>query len=195
LPLSGEELRSQLGSAAPSDFARSIRARFPRTPLDRLCDGYAEEVARASGLLAMARSLGVTVVHPAGLPDLARLTERFHVISVLAHAPGPEGTGHLEPAIELSDGLHFAPAVRAAISPRFDGVLDLSTCTSIALAEALKQARHDYLAVATVRPTHPKLRLLLYELHLRELSLSGRPVLFTRVLRAVADGLALVARS
>jgi hypothetical protein len=275
LPLSGEELRAELESDHPSDFAAGIRARFSKTAMDRVFNDYDEEVAAAGRVLDQARSAGVTVVRRAGLADLARLTERFHVVSVLAHSPSPgivagdildpvlfsdlarsgalpdqkRARRHLRlrgvdlgppavpcasavasvldallwtrapaatprrgrldrtrvedafpgairpgPVIELSDGLHSIGAVRGAIARSFDGVLDLSTCTSIVLAEALKRVRDDFLVVATVRTTHPRMRLLLYELHVQELALVRRPVLFTHVVRVVADALAIAAR-
>lgn len=276
LPLSRGELLAALESEHPSDFVRGIRARFPATPLDTLCDGYADEVATAGQVVAEARAAGVTIAPRAGLGDLAFLTARFSVVSVLAHAPGPgitaadildprglvetakSGTspdrkrvrrhlrwsgagldagaaplaataiaavlhallwthqapgmrrpGQLDrtrvedafpdtfaraPVIELCDGLHSLAAIRGAVSRRFNGVLDLSTCTSIVLAEALKRSRDDFLVLATRRATHPKVRLILYQLRMRELALARRPVLFTRVVDVVADALVRAAR-
>ena len=273
LPLSRGELLAELGSAHPSDFVRGIRARFPATPLQTICDGYADEVASAAQVVAEARALGVTVALGAGLADLAALTARFHVVSVLAHAPNPgitatdildvqallalaadgsspdrkrvrrhlrlrgvnlresaaapaiaailhallwthvaQGTrrlGQLDrtriedafprviapaPVIELGDGLHSLAAIRGAVAPSFDGVLDLSTCTSIVLGEALKRSRDDFLVLVTGRATHPKLRLILYQLRLQELARARRPVLLTRVVDVIADALARAAR-
>lgn len=276
LPLSRGELLAELGSERPSDFVRGIRARFPATSLATICHGYAEEVAMADRVVAEARAHGVTIALRATLADLAALTARFRVVSVLAHAPNPgiaeadildpralveaaqSGSSpdqkrvrrHLRlrglglgsgaatptaaaiaailhallwthaapgarrrgqmdrtrvedafpravaaaPVIELGDGLHSLAAVRGAVARSFDGVLDLSTCTSIVLGEALKRSRDDFLVLVTKRATHPKLRLLLYQLRMRELALARGPVLFTQVVDVVADALARAAR-
>jgi hypothetical protein len=276
LPLSRGELRAELESARPSDFVRGIRARFPATSLDTICDGYAAEVAVANQVIAEARALGVTVALAAGLDDLAKLTARFHIVSVVAHAPNPgvtaadildprglveaakqgaspdqkrirrhlrlggvdfdtsaalpsaptiaailhallwthvargtrrfgqldrtrvedafPGTFRPAPVIELHDGLHALAAIRGAVSPRFDGVLDLSTCTSIVLGEALKRTRDDFLVLVTRQVTHPKLRLILYQLRMQELARTRGPVLFTQVVDVIARALALAAK-
>jgi hypothetical protein len=273
LPLSADELRAQLVAENPSDFVRGVQGRLRGTPVDAVCAAYAAEVADAGRVLAGARALGVTVVPGARLADLTRLTERFRVVSILAHTPSAEITGEdiqdvaalatlarvgrtpdqrrvrrflrcsgidlgagaplpevsavastlqalvwtparsaprrrgmldrtqLEdafpgavrrsPVLELRDGLHTLAAVRRAVAPSFDGVLDLSTCTSAILGEALKRTRDDFIVVATLRATHPKLRLTLYELWLGELALARCPVRFTEVVSVVADALAL----
>lgn len=276
LPLSREELRAQLQLDHPSDFVQGIRERFAGTALDRVCDAYAVEVAAADRVLAAARSLGVTVVQRAGLGDVARLTARFQVVSVLAHTPDgavtaddivdprafaamaaaaatPDGAlvglhlrsrgigtgggevvnvaavvatlnellrtkepdgrrrlGALDRAriedafpgalraaamIELADGTHSLAAVRRAIAPSFGGVLDLSTCTSIVLGEALKRSRDDFLVLVKEHATRPGLRLLVYELRMQELARAGRPVRFTDVVRVIAAALEIAARS
>jgi hypothetical protein len=277
LPLSRDELHAELVSERPSDYVREIRARFPATSDDALSALYADKLGAAGQVIVEAAARGVTVVPRAGLADVAALTARCEVVSVLAHTPspgidagdiqdvpaflaalragrtpdqkrirrflrfggiavdprgappdagrvaarleallwtrGPPGArrfGQLDrtrvedacpdtilpaPVIELADGLHPLARVRAAIAPGFQGVLDLSTCTSIVLAEALKRRRRDFLVVATDRPTRPALRLLRYRLYLRELTLAGGPVLFSRVVDAVAKALVLLARS
>jgi hypothetical protein len=44
--------------------------------------------------------------------------------------------------LELFDGLHDVAAVERAVSPSFTGVLDLTTCTSMVLADQLDRARN-----------------------------------------------------
>ena len=53
-----------------------------------------------------------------------------------------ELAGHLEPArmIQLADGMITTPALLAALPPEYSGVLDLSTCNSVFLSEAIKRA-------------------------------------------------------
>ncbi|MFO0587002.1 MAG: hypothetical protein U0441_05675 [Polyangiaceae bacterium] len=100
----------------------------------------------------------------------------------------PEGL-RPAPVIELADGLHGIAALRGAISPRFGGVLDLSTCVSVVVAEALKRTRSDFLVLGTTRPTVPLHRFLLYRIRLAELVRAGRPVLFRELHRFVAEAL------
>jgi hypothetical protein len=273
LPLSRGELLAELESTRPSDFAREIRARFPATPLDTICAAYEDEVATSGAIVAEARALGVTVVLAAGLDALAALTARFHVVSVLAHAPSPgitakdiidpgafvaaarRGTspdqkrirrhlrfhgvdfsahapaptastiaailhallwthvapgtrrfGQLDrtriedafpamvrpgPVLELQDGVHSLGAIRGAVACGFDGVLDLSTCTSIVLGEALKRSRDDFVVLTTRRLTRPGLRLVLYQLRMQELARARGPALFTQVVDVIARALVL----
>lgn len=275
-PLSSDELLADLVSASPSDFVLGIRRLFPAAPPRELCRLYADEVAAVGSVVAQALSLGVMVAPRARLADLAWLTERYHVVSVLAHAPSegveaedivdvpllvdlartgispdqkrvrrmlryagfdlgptaplppaeaiaavlgrllwtiaPAGTrrrGQIDrtqiedafpgavrpaPVLELRDGLHLLDAVRGAIAPSFQGVLDLSTCTSVVLGEALKRGRSDFLVVNTLRSTTPKRRLLQWQIRMRELGLARAPVRFTDVVSVVAEALALAAR-
>jgi hypothetical protein len=55
--------------------------------------------------------------------------------------------------IELSDGLHDKETVAAAIAPKFDGVLDLTTCTSTYLSDYLGRiARGRFLSIQFDNP-------------------------------------------
>lgn len=277
LPLSREELSADLASERPSDFASGIRRRLHAKSLEDIGRGYAKEVADAARVVAAAESLGVTVVRSATLADVTSLTKRFHVVSILAHAPSagieagdivrpqlfvetaragtspdqkrirrilrcggveldpgapppsadrvaailnavlwtsrpsePRRRGQLDrthvedafpgaigaaPVLELHDGLHSLGAVRAAIAGDFDGVLDLSACTSVVLAEAFKRSTEKYVVLGTRRTTHPRLRLTLYALWLEELARARGPVRFTKVVDVVADALMLAARA
>lgn len=274
LPMSRAELLADIGAPCPSDFARGIGQLREHTGLDRTAYDYEEQMKVCRRVVAEAERHGVHVVRRAALSDLRELTGRFHVVSVVAHAPshGVSPTDILEPAtlvhtllsgtqddharlrehlssrgialraeapppvellaealdaalwtrdpsaertpyqmdrtrmedmlspslrpapvLELSDGLHCLGPVREAISAGFDGVLDLSACTSVVLAEALKRTRNEFIVIGTRRPTIPLHRFMLYELRLREMVLAGRPVRFTQVNAFVAKALELAA--
>jgi hypothetical protein len=67
---------------------------------------------------------------------ITRMTRRRAVIDSLF-----QGLLHPGNRLELFDGLHPQEAVEAAITPDFAGTLDLTTCTSMPLADHISAAR------------------------------------------------------
>ncbi|MEZ4314929.1 MAG: hypothetical protein R3F14_43500 [Polyangiaceae bacterium] len=97
------------------------------------------------------------------------------------------------PVLELASGLCHLSEVRRAISPRFDGVLDLTACTSVVLAAALKRTRNDFLAIGTVRPTIPRHGFMLYQLRLEQIASAPLPIRFSHAVRLLAESLKMAA--
>lgn len=75
------------------------------------------------------------------------------------------------PVLELHDGIATMDELRAAIPPRFSGVLDLSVCNSVALGESIKRGRSGFLVVENEFLARIDLRLVRYALMLGRLAI------------------------
>ncbi len=89
------------------------------------------------------------------MPQTARARARLALDAVL--------TGCLRPGerLELADGMHGAVDVAEAVSPDFAGVLDLTTCTSMILADQLDKLRKSaFRCVQFEQPLPPSIATL-----------------------------------
>lgn len=94
-----------------------------------------------------------------------------------------EGALRRAPLLELRDGLRTMDELMAAIPVRFDGVLDLSVCNSIALGESIKRRRPDCLVVENTFLARADLRLVRYGLVVSQLA--RQPARYTEALTEV----------
>ncbi len=108
---------------------------------------FEETAAEIISVCREVRASGVEVVTHLSLSELGRLLRRYKVIAVLAHHRS------FPSALELSDGFVDDSQLVRTMPPDFGGVLDLGTCRSGELSEALKaKARHSRI-VHALRPT------------------------------------------
>jgi hypothetical protein len=72
--------------------------------------------------------------------------------------------------LELEDGTFPKEAVAAAVPTGYNGVLDMSTCYSIVVAEHIKRQHPQCRIIANVSQTYPAYRLLIFQDTVRRLS-------------------------
>lgn len=73
-------------------------------------------------------------------------------------------------AIEFHDGLKTIDQVTRAIPTDFDGVIDLTVCNSVLLAESIKRRRRRALIICNKRPAAIQARLIRYKYIIKELA-------------------------
>ena len=78
-------------------------------------------------------------------------------------------------ALELADRLCTAWEFIDAVPKTFDGVLDLTNCNSIILAEALRRKRCGCNAICLTGLAAPNIRITLYKWIIRQLALCPQP--------------------
>jgi hypothetical protein len=93
------------------------------------------------------------------------------------HVPGLRAGA----AIELGDGMHTAAAVIEATPTGYPGVIDLSVCNSILLAEALKYARRPALIVSGEFRASLAFRMIRYQVLIEHIH--RRPARYTELLQ------------
>lgn len=76
---------------------------------------------------------------------------------------------------ELCDGLHSIASVVDEVPIPYEGILDLTTCNSILLGEAIKCVRRNCLILVNRNPTRLDFRLVLYKNVIKELARRNGP--------------------
>lgn len=139
-----EALRDRLSSPAPAGVKpeawEPLRARLTSCKTGDLADErpIAADMASAltSLLLEAQACFGRKRLRP--VPEL----DPIRLLPWTRPVLEAELSGHLKPAktIEFAGGMITIPDLLAAVPPEYDGVIDLSTCNSLFLAEPIKQA-------------------------------------------------------
>jgi len=118
---------------------------------------YEHDVASTVRIAAeRARSLGAGVFFDASLEEVELASSRFHVVTLLAHYY--EGDGGLE----LGSEHVGSPQLAHHIGSEFDGVLDLCTCHSQAMADEIKRLVPRCLVAWNEQPASPRFRAKFY---------------------------------
>ena len=130
----------------------------------------------------MARARGASVVLDLRLADLAELLRTRPVVAVLAHY-------RVTPtfALELSDGFVSHDSLLDVVPPGYDGVLDLSSCYGVDLAEAIKRKAPDSRIMLTKGGTSPVLVAWRFETVLEHLQRAPAP--YTDLVVAITEAL------
>lgn len=143
--------------------------RESREELARQLDGIAEDSTRA-----YRRSIGRWRVATESLGSAGEVSSAHERIALPRPVLEAEFPGSLRQgrAVELGDGFVTISQFTESIPQGFAGVLDLSICNSIFLAEAVKRVRRDCLVVTNEQPAVVLSRFLRYVYTIRELKRS-----------------------
>jgi hypothetical protein len=169
LPATKQAFLRDLNLGTAKDFARhTVRWEHAQPPDLKDADKwyqlyYADFVPVINNVGIAAETLGVHVAIGLTLSGLRPLLECFTVVTLVTHSVSPQGP------VEFDDGLHSIEEIVAEVPQRFGGILDLTVCASIGLAEAIKRQRRDCLVQAPARTVRPKLLLLLYKAAIKKM--------------------------
>lgn len=83
-------------------------------------------------------------------------------------------------SVEFSDGMRCVPEIVTAVPKGFDGLLDLTTCSSVILGKAIKTSHPDCLVAMNRYATALHVRMPLYKLVIEDLA--RRPSVFADAL-------------
>ena len=157
LPLTEEEVRSELSASSNKDWIKHFSAFYPKLSLDTLWRGfYVPEVVRpVQQLIQTAQSLGVTVYPACSLQQLTEAAAKHDVLTLVSHWTA-------DGEVELRDGLHSPQNVAELFPAGYDGVLDLMICQSVLLAATLKQRFPNCVCICNAQPARLRPKLFLY---------------------------------
>jgi hypothetical protein len=146
-----------------SDFACLFREGYLTSSFDRIRKSNSDSIKRSRLAESIDQRLSrypALVRPPAGTEwSLDRPTLRHVNRSTLDNwAPQSFRPGN---KLELSDGLHGAEAIAAAVPEGWSGVADLSNCQSAQLIQLIKRNRSDRIVIANEYDTNPIRRMAL----------------------------------
>lgn len=163
---------------AEEPLTRYLREELTRSAASLLGPSADQEPSCRTALAAeLNRLLLENVAHYQSEQPAAQDLKSIPSVRVTRALLEEEFPSSLQPAgaIEFRDGLQTVASVVDAVPESFDGLLDLSVCNSIILAESIKRQRRGCMVIANRRPARLNFRLIRYRLLIRELARTPGP--------------------
>lgn len=155
LPLSKEDLEVHWDNTE-ADFIQHMKSSRSYTSPKDLWEVYQKPANSLIKMMEEVSRLGVNVIKRLQSDDLAQVSSR--AITIFAHY----STGHNK--AELSDGLISPDQLANCLPKDYTGVVDLTLCNSINLAEPIKRRfKSNALVISNKHPATLSIRIILYK--------------------------------